>query len=345
MSGVSRRQVAQEEAGMRLDRWFRLHYPALPFSRLQRMLRKGEVRVNGRRAKAAHRLAAGDEIRIPPLPQDMAGASKGRPVRPPSAAERAFFSSLVLHEDEDIIVINKPPGLAVQGGSKTTDHIDRHLAAMAAETGERPRLVHRLDRDTSGALVIARRRSVAAELGRLFASRAVRKVYWAVVHGVPQPAQGRIDMPLVKAMTREGERVRPARPGEAGAQRAVTHHAVIDRAGDVAAWLSLKPVTGRQHQLRAHAAFIGHPIFGDAKYGGLEGLPEGVAPRLHLHARRISFAHPRGGVLDITAPLPEHMEQTFALLGFDARRYDAAEGEDGASGPACRSCRRPRRRR
>ncbi len=321
MSRVRHMTVQTEEAGMRLDRWFRVHFPALPFGRLQKLLRKGEIRVNGKRAKAAHRLEEGDTIRIPPLPEDMvAGRRNGHAphrVQNLSERERAFFRSLILHEDRDLLVINKPSGIAVQGGSKTSEHLDRYLAALETEYGERPRLVHRLDRDTSGVLVIAKRRSVAAELGRLFASRSVRKIYWAVVGGVPKPLQGRIDMALVKAMTRDGERVRPAHSGENGAQKAVTYYSVVERAAPVVSWLSLKPVTGRQHQLRAHMAFTGHPILGDAKYGGLENLPEGVEARLHLHARRISFPHPRGGELDITAPLPGHMIQTFRLFGFE----------------------------
>ena len=336
MSGVQHIRVEADEAGMRLDRWFRNHFPALPFGRLQRLLRKGEIRVNGRRAKAAHRLEEGDTVRIPPLPGDMTGArgNARSPWQPPrlSEKERDFFRSLILHEDRDLLVINKPSGIAVQGGSKTTEHLDRYLAALEADYGERPRLVHRLDRDTSGVLVIAKRRSVAAELGRLFASRSVRKIYWAVVRGVPKPLQGRIDMALVKAMTRDGERVRPAREGEDGAQKAVTYYSVVDRAAPVASWLSLKPVTGRQHQLRAHMAFIGHPILGDSKYDGLENLPEGVEPRLHLHARRISFPHPRGGELDITAPLPEHMTHTFRLFGFEP--YGDDDGMD--DGDSCR---------
>ena len=334
MSGVTHETAGADEAGMRLDRWFRLHFPALPFSRLQKLLRKGEARVNGRRAKPAQRLNAGDVIRIPPLPEDMRGRKPGRArPRPLSDEERRFFDSLILHEDEDILVLNKPSGLAVQGGSKTSEHLDRYLAALESAYGERPRLVHRLDRDTSGALVIAKKRGVAAKLGKLFASRAVRKIYWAVVPGVPKPAQGRIGMSLIKAMTREGERVRPARRGETG-QKAVTYYSVVDKAAPVASWVSLKPVTGRQHQLRAHMAFIGHPIFGDTKYDGAAGLPDGVEARLHLHARRIAFPHPRGGQLDITAPLPEHMIRIFRLLGFDPHRYD--DGMD--DGDICADC-------
>ncbi len=322
---------------MRLDRWFRLHFPALPAGRLQKLLHKGQVRVGGRRAKAALRLREGDVVRVPPLPADMRGERPGKtPPRPLSAQERRYFSSLILHEDEDIIVINKPPGLAVQGGPKTKEHLDRYLAGLAEEGGGRPRLVHRLDRDTSGALVIARRRAAAAELGRLFASRAVRKIYWALVRGAPRPAQGRIAIALIKAMTREGERVRAARPGEAGAQNAVTYYSVVDNASDIASWVSLKPVTGRQHQLRAHMALIGHPIGGDAKYGGEDGggLPGAAGRLLHLHARRISFPHPRGGTVDVTAPLPAHMLETFRLLGFDPDRFDDGM-EDGESCPVC----------
>ena len=332
MPGVSHIRVKPDEAGLRLDRWLKQRFPALPYARIQRMLRKGEVRVNGRRAKPAHRLDAGDDVRIPPLP-DAFVADAGSAPAPLDAKERAFFRSLVLYEDRDLIVINKPPGLAVQGGSGTVRHLDRYLAGLGVELGERPRLVHRLDRDTSGVLVIAKRRQAAAALGKLFASRAVRKIYWAVVHGVPRPPQGRIDQALAKVRTAEGERVKAVPPDAPGAQPAVTHYAVIDRAAPVAAWVSLRPVTGRQHQLRAHMAFLGHPIFGDAKYGGDANLPEGVEKRLHLHARRIVFPHPRDGrEMDITAPLPPHMEKTFQLLGFDSARYDDPE-------QGCRRCR------
>ncbi len=332
MPGVAHIRVKPEEAGLRLDRWLKQRFPALPYARIQRMLRKGEVRVNGRRAKAAHRLEAGDDVRLPPLP-DAFVAAAGRTPAPLDDKERAFFRSLVLYEDQDLIIINKPAGLAVQGGSGTIRHLDRYLAGLALELGERPRLVHRLDRDTSGVLVIARRRQAAAALGRLFASRAVRKIYWAVVHGVPRPLQGRIDMALAKVRTAEGERVRAVPADTPGAQRAVTHYAVIGRSSPTAAWVSLRPVTGRQHQLRAHMAFIGHPIFGDAKYGHDLPLPSGVERRLHLHARRIVFPHPRSGrEIDITAPLPAHMETTFRQLGLDPARYADPK-------PACRGCR------
>jgi len=281
------------------------------------------VRVDGGRAKASTRLAAGQAVRVPPLPD----------VTPPpgpkhalSKADRDFLASITLYEDDDLLVVNKPPGIAVQGGTKTTHHIDRLLEGLGDGPETRPRLVHRLDRDTSGVLVIAKRRSVAAKLGRAFQTRSVRKIYWALLHGVPRPPQGKVEAALVKASGPEGDRVRKARAGEQDvAQSAVTHYAVVDRAGQQVAFVSLKPVTGRQHQLRAHMAILGHPILGDEKYHGDKDLPEGIPNKLHLHARRISFPHPSGeGVVDVTAPLPEHMARTFADFGFEAREADAA---------------------
>jgi 23S rRNA pseudouridine955/2504/2580 synthase len=238
---------------------------------------------------------------VPPLPA-------AAPVSTPapkllSKAERNFLASITLYEDDDLLVLNKPPGIAVQGGTKTIHHLDRLLHGIGDSAKTRPRLVHRLDRDTSGVLVVAKRREVAAKLGRAFQTRSVRKIYWA----------------LVKAVGPDGDRVRKARPGEQEmAQSAVTYYAVVDRAAQKVAWLSLKPVTGRQHQLRAHMAIVGHPILGDEKYQGDRDLPEGIESKLHLHARRISFPHPSGeGVVDVTAPLPEHMRASFAAFGFE----------------------------
>ncbi|MBM3544799.1 MAG: RluA family pseudouridine synthase [Alphaproteobacteria bacterium] len=315
-SAVETRHVSADEDGMRLDRWFKTHYATLPHSRLEKLLRTGQVRVDGGRAKASTRLEAGQSIRVPPLP-DVAPPPATKPA--PSKADRAFLKSITLYEDDDLLILNKPSGIAVQGGTKTAHHIDRLLEGLGDGPETRPRLVHRLDRDTSGVLVIAKRRIVAAKLGRAFQTRSVRKIYWALVHGVPKPPQGKIDAALVKAAGPEGDRVRKARPGEQDrAQSAVTHYAVVDRAGQTVAFLSLKPVTGRQHQLRAHMAILGHPILGDEKYHGDSDLPEGVPNKLHLHARRISFPHPSGeGTVDITAPLPEHMRESFSLFGFE----------------------------
>jgi 23S rRNA pseudouridine955/2504/2580 synthase len=323
MAGVETKTVRAAEDGMRLDRWFKTHYAVLPHSRLEKLLRTGQVRVDGARAKASTRLAAGQAVRVPPLPDV---APPPGPKHALSKADRDFLASITLYEDDDLLVVNKPPGIAVQGGTKTTHHIDRLLEGLGDGPETRPRLVHRLDRDTSGVLVIAKRRSVAAKLGRAFQTRSVRKIYWALLHGVPRPQQGKVEAALVKASGPEGDRVRKARAGEQDiAQSAVTHYAVVDRAGQQVAFVSLKPVTGRQHQLRAHMAILGHPILGDEKYHGDEDLPDGIPNKLHLHARRISFPHPSGeGMVDVTAPLPEHMTRTFADFGFEAREADAA---------------------
>ena len=328
MSEVKRHVVSEEEAGMRLDRWFRLHFPQVTFAYLNKLTRTGQVRVDGARVKTNSRLAAGQDIRVPPLAFDSRPADVPKGDVPPlSPQERRLFDSMLLHEDRDIFVLNKPSGLAVQGGSKTHHHLDGLLMGLGAELGERPLLVHRLDRDTSGVIVIAKRRSIAAALGKLFATRAVKKTYWAIVKGIPAPAQGRIEVALIKAKGPEGDRMRASRDGEEDdEQRAVTHYSVLDKASSVAAWVSLKPVTGRQHQLRAHMAHIGTPILGDEKYGGLDDMPEGMDRKLHLHARRIVFPHPREGTIDISAPLPEHMLRSFALLGFDANRFEEGQG-------------------
>ena len=313
-SAVETKRVEQDEDGMRLDRWFRSHYADLPHSRLEKLLRTGQIRVDGGRAKASMRLAPGQTVRVPPLPD-----AAPEPVKKAlSKADRDFLASITLYEDDDLMVLDKPTGIAVQGGTETTFHLDRLLEALGDSPKTRARLVHRLDRDTSGVLVVAKRREVAAKLGRAFQTRSVRKIYWALVEGVPKPPQGKIEAALVKATGPEGDRVRKARPGEQErAQSAVTHYSVVDRAAQQVAWLSLKPVTGRQHQLRAHMAILGHPILGDEKYHGTHDLPEGVDNKLHLHARRISFPHPSGeGVVDVTAPLPEHMKRSFDLFGF-----------------------------
>lgn len=326
MAGVETKTIVAGEDGMRLDRWFKTHYAGLPHSRLEKLLRTGQVRVDGGRAKASTRLEEGQTVRIPPLP-DVAPPPSAKHVL--SKSDRDFLAAITLYEDDDLLVLNKPSGIAVQGGTKTPHHIDRLLEGLGDGPETRPRLVHRLDRDTSGVLVVAKRRSVAAKLGRAFQTRSVRKIYWALVHGVPKPPQGKVEAALVKAAGPEGDRVRKARPGEQErAQSAVTHYAVVDRAGQTVSFVSLKPVTGRQHQLRAHMAIIGHPILGDEKYRGGGELPEGLEDRLHLHARRISFAHPSGeGVVDVTAPLPPHLAQAFATFGFEARGGDAEAAE------------------
>jgi len=323
---VENLRVEPSEAGLRLDRWFRIHFPAVGYTYLQKLLRSGQIRVDSRRARANDRLASGALIRVPkvvrtPLP--------ARPsLAPPpglSKADRQFIEGIILYEDDHVLVLDKPFGLAVQGGTGTKRHIDGLLAGMADRFGDRPRLVHRLDRDTTGVLLVAKHRDAAAKLGRIFQTRSAAKTYWALVNGVPKPAQGKVAAPLVKAAGPEGDRVRRALPGEQErAMHATTHYAVIDRVGTKVAWVSLKPVTGRQHQLRAHMALIGHPIVGDSKYVGDKNLPPGIEAKLHLHARRLVLPHPVPGepTIDVTAPLPEHMRRTWALLGLEAARFD-----------------------
>ena len=327
-------KVAETEADMRLDRWFRLHFPEVGYSYLQKLLRSGQVRVDGKRVQANARLEAGQQVRVPAVvrqpPRQASGAKPS--LTPPlglSKGDRDLVERAILFEDDFVLVINKPFGLAVQGGTGTKRHIDGMLAGMADRFGgERPRLVHRLDRDTSGVLLIAKTRDAAARLGRIFQTRSAAKTYWALVKGVPRPPQGKVEAALVKAAGPDGEdRVRKALPGEQDkAMHATTHYSVIDRVAHKAAWVSLKPVTGRQHQLRAHMALIGHPIVGDNKYEGDKVLADsGIDMKLHLHARRLVIPHPVAGkpAIDVTAPLPEHMARTWDMLGLDAKRFAA----------------------
>ena len=320
---VKRYEVSADEDGMRLDRWFKVHFPQVTFAYLNKLTRTGQVRVGAGRVKTSSRLAKGQDIRVPPLDFDRRPADAPKEdVAPLTAKERQLFNSMVIHEDKDLYVLNKPSGFAVQGGTKTHTHLDGLLMGLGVELGERPLLVHRLDRDTSGVIVIAKRRAVASALGKMFATRVVKKTYWAVVKGIPSPAQGRIDVALIKARSEDGDRMRASKAGEEeDEQQAVTQYAVLGK-HDGFSWLSLKPQTGRQHQLRAHTAHIGTPILGDNKYGGDVDVPEGIANRLHLHARRIVFPHPREGIVDVTAILPQHMIDTFAKFGFDAGRFD-----------------------
>ena len=324
--GVQTVTVSPDESGMRVDRFFEARFPGLSFSHIQRIIRKGEVRVNGKRTQPKARLEAGQRLRIPPLQLE---APKPRDDAPQAQKDRAFLKSITLYEDADVLVLNKPMGLAVQGGSGTTRHIDGMLEALRGPRADdqRPRLVHRLDKDTAGCLLVAKTRFAASALAKTFRSRSARKIYWALTAGVPKPRQGRISTYLAKQEIDEDSFMRIAKHGEKHAVHAVTYYAVVETAAQALAWLSLKPVTGRTHQLRAHMAHIGHPIVGDPKYFNKENwqLPGGIQNKLHLLARRIAVPHPRGGTIDVSAPLPSHMQQTWNLLGFDAQRYDPIE--------------------
>jgi 23S rRNA pseudouridine955/2504/2580 synthase len=313
--------VTADEAGMRVDRFLEARFPGLSFSHIQRVIRKGELRVDGKRVDGKDRLAAGQAVRIPPVRID---APKGPGLTDAEQKTRDFLKSIILYEDDDVFVLDKPMGLSVQGGTGTTRHVDGMLDALREPGGQRPRLVHRLDKDTAGCLLVARTRFAAAALAKVFRSREARKIYWALVAGVPKPRQGRISTFLAKEEREDDSIMRIARHGEEGASHAVTYYAVVETSAQQLAWVSLKPVTGRTHQLRAHLAHIEHPIVGDPKYFNKENwsLPGGIQNRLHLLARRIAVPHPRGGIIDVTAPLPPHMVQSFNLLGLDLTRYD-----------------------
>jgi len=317
--------VTADENNMRVDRFLEHRFPGLSFSHIQRIVRKGELRINGKRADSKDRLEEGQSVRIPPLKLDAP-----KVVGQLSDAEtkaRDDLQSMILFEDADVMVLNKPAGLAVQGGSGLSRHVDGMLESMRDAKGQRPRLVHRLDRETSGCLLIAKTRFAASTLTGSFRHRSARKIYWALVAGVPKPKQGRISTYLAKEENEEDSIMRIAAHGDEGASHAVTYYAVVEASAQKLAWVSLKPVTGRTHQLRAHMAHIEHPIVGDPKYFNKENweLPGGIQKRLHLLARRIVIPHPRGGVIDATAPLPPHMLQSWNLLGLEHERFDPIE--------------------
>jgi 23S rRNA pseudouridine955/2504/2580 synthase len=310
MSGVQTCAVAQDEADLRLDRWFRRHFPQLGHGQLQKLLRTGQVRLDGRRVAANARISPGQAIRVPPLP-DADAAPTPRP-RAPGAGDVERLRAMIIHEDDALLVLDKPPGLAVQGGTKTHRHVDGMLMMLGGET-DRPRLVHRLDRDTSGLLVVAKGPSVAAKLGQAFRRHRVDKLYWALVVGDPAD-RGVIDRALAKRPGKGGERVDASEDGQA----ARTAYMTVARAGKVASWLALKPQTGRTHQLRAHLALLGHGIVGDHKYGDPTRRLEGTPPGLMLHARELRLPHPDGGILEVTAPPSATLRAGFDWLGFEA---------------------------
>ncbi len=348
-SAVQTLTVDENEDGMRLDRWFKRRVPELSLGHLNKIVRTGQVRVDGARVDTSTRLQTGHVVRVPPLNiEPIAAPAVKRPVI--NEADARALKDMVLYEDRWVMALNKPYGLAVQGGSGTKYHIDGMLMGMEDEKGERPRLVHRLDRDTSGVLLIAKTRSIAADLGEIFRTRQTKKIYWAIVEGVPKPVQGRISLFLAKGPGmgnergargpgehRDPEKMRIAKHGEVDARHSVTFYATVDKVAPRLAWLSMKPITGRTHQLRAHAEAIGHPIIGDPKYGQgiadndprrndpLRAIPVEVERKLHLLARHLVLPHPKGGMINVTAPLPAHMQATFDLFGFDSHQYDPIE--------------------
>lgn len=316
MSGVQMVEVGADEVGMRLDRWFRAHFPAVTHGALEKLLRTGQVRVAGGRVKSNRRLEAGEQIRIPPQAAAAALAPRSSFHERPEDAD--FIRSLVVYEDHSILALNKPFGLAVQGGEKTRRHIDGMLAALE-EDGDRPRLVHRLDRDTGGLLLLAKSRRAAAELGGAFQRHDVEKTYWALVVGAPHPREGTIDLKIAKRMVRigeEGQERMIAAEGE-DAKKAITDFQTVESLGD-ATFLALRPRTGRTHQIRVHCAAMGTPIVGDHKYGGIAARLEGVDDALHLFSRSMTFPHPETGArMTLTAPLCGHMRDTWKFFSFD----------------------------
>lgn len=329
MAAVEQKIVAADEAGMRLDRWFKFHYPGVSFGHLQKLMRSGQVRVDGARVKTSTRLAVGQTVRIPPVEDD----SLPKPVTARTMRDRHdgdVLAENTVFEDDTVLVINKPAGLAVQGGSGLNRHVDGMLEAYRDRKGQKPRLVHRLDRDTSGVLVIAKTRLAAAYLTKAFRDRTTKKVYWALVRGVPRPPQGRISTWLIKDEDEHGDqKMRVLRDRVKDADHAVTLYSAMEWVGQNLCWVSLRPITGRMHQLRAHMDYLGYPIIGDKKYFSVQNweVPGGIQQKLHLHARRLIIPHPDGGTIDVTAPLPPHMVQSWNLLGFDENTYDAVQSE------------------
>ena len=348
MSGVQTLTVTPDEDGQRLDRWFRAHFPHVTQVRIEKMCRKGEIRVDGARVKGATRIEAGQAIRVPPIPEPQARPDS--PPKAPSGSDAEMIQRAVLWKDDHIIALNKPPGLPSQGGSGLGNrHVDALADALRFGRSEKPMLVHRLDKDTSGVLLLARSARIARKLSEAFRARETRKIYWAAVAGVPQPRAGTIRFGLVKAPGRgsagEGEKMRCVHPRDIAttpdAKRATTDYTVLSSLGTRVSWVALVPVTGRTHQLRAHMAEIGHPIVGDGKYGGSgqENLGEGwgaqlggeISRKLHLHARSIRFAHPiTGDTVTITAPLPEHMARTWKTLEWRESDAPADPFDEGA---------------
>lgn len=332
MSGVQKLTVEKDEAEQRLDRWLRRRWPHVTQGRIEKLCRRGEVRVDGKRVKAATRVEPGQVIRVPPLPVS-AEAASAMPEHAVDAKLAEMLRASVLFRDEHLLVINKPPGLAVQGGSGQKQHLGSALPALCFDREDPPRLIHRLDRDTSGVLVLARTGASATALGKLFRTREVEKLYLAAVAGRPEPQAGTIRYGLVKAGGKGDERMQVLHPDDvtatSGARGAMTDYRVLDQAGGRAASVVLRPVTGRTHQLRAHMAALGCPIAGDGKYGGRgqvnlgdgwgAGLGGGLSRKLHLHAWRLRFRHPfETRDLNLSAPMPEHMKRTWEMFGWEA---------------------------
>lgn len=315
--------VQHDDNDVRLDRWFKRHLPEVGFATVSRWARTGQIRVDGKRADVDTRVLKGQVVRVPPGGAIVPGPKGQRERKPLTDAQIELAESMVLEKDRAAIILNKPPGLATQGGTGTFEHVDGLLDAFVGETDARPRLVHRLDKDTSGVLLVARSANSAAFFSKRFSGRTARKIYWALIVGIPDIKDGMIELPLSKQPGTGGEKMMVDESGEG--QSARTRYRVISRAGNSAAWVELQPLTGRTHQLRVHMAAIGHPIVGDGKYGGQTAFLTGsISRKMHLHARRLRIEHPEGDLIDVTAPLPEHFAASMAQLGFHEEDGDLA---------------------
>lgn len=317
MSGVQILTVEAADEGIRLDRWFKKKFPHIPHGRVEKLLRTGQLRIDGKRCKGNARLEEGQSVRVPPLPEP----SDPKPERRLSDADINFMKAMVIYEDNDVIALNKPVGLAVQGGTKTTRHIDGLLGAFKTDRIN-ARLVHRLDRDTSGVLVLAKNAKAATWLGKAFQNRQAKKVYWGVTNGVPRPSMGEVKGYMAKGEGMVGgvegrEIMMAVRHGAEGAKHARTLYQVPAEAGKRAAWVVMQPLTGRKHQLRLHMELLGTPLAGDTKYTTDREFPGGLKETLHLHARSLTLPTPDGSEIYIEAQLPNHMKRAFDLLGFD----------------------------
>lgn len=320
--------IAEEDDGIRLDRWFKRHRPGTPHALLARWARSGQLTLDGRKADVSDRIGTGQKLVMPTPPVETAAppARKGRPL---TDADVKLAESMLIHRDASALVLNKPPGLATQGGTKTEQHVDGLLDALKFDGPVRPKLVHRLDKDTSGALLIARSPRAAAYFAKSFSNRSARKTYWAIIVGVPDIAQGEIDLPLAKQPGSGGEKMHVDDKG----LPSKTRYRIIERAGNSAAWVELQPLTGRTHQLRVHMAAIGHPIVGDGKYGGKGAFLTGtISRKLHLHSRRLRIDHPDGGSIDVQAEVPDHFAASLDALGFDPLLGELG-ADDAPKGP------------
>lgn len=327
MTKVERIKVHKDDDGIRIDRWFKRHHANITFGRISKAFRKGEIRLDGKKCKGNERIQAGQEIRVPPLQDGLKNDTPiFRPEKEMDPQTIAEVRSWVLYKDEHMIVINKPSGLPTQGGTGIKKHLDGLLPALKYERADKPRLVHRLDKDTSGVLLLGRSANDASKLAKSFQSRDTDKRYWALVVGVPVPQEGRIHMLMDKQVTKHGEKMVRVRDG---GKKSLTDYAVVERAAMNCAWMALKPHTGRTHQLRLHMAEIGHPIVGDGKYGGAESYLTGsISKKLHLHAHEITIPHPDGGMFTATAPLSPHMAESWDMLDFDQKGYEDPFGGD-----------------